>query len=107
MKEMKIFTKKEELILLAVCHLEQEACLLSIRQQIKIFTGKTYSVGTIYAPLNRLHVYGYLKVRKDLPESSSSSKRVQYYFLTDSGRTALRKLKRQTELMWQGIEIET
>lgn len=103
---MKIFTKKEELILLTVCHLGKEACLISIREQIKIFTGKTYSVGTIYAPLNKLHVYGYLGMKKDHPESSAGSKRVQYYYLTGSGIEALRSLKRQTELIWQGIEIE-
>jgi len=104
---MKIFTKKEELILLAVCHLGKEACLLSIREQIKKFTGKTYSVGTIYAPLNRLFVYAYLGVKKDRPESSISSKRIQFYYLTASGLDALKNLKRQTELMWKGVEIET
>lgn len=103
---MKLFTKKEELILLAVCQLGEEACLISIREQIKKFTGKTYSVGTIYAPLNRLHVYGYLEIRKDLPENSNSSKRVQYYFLSGSGWEAIKSLKRQTELMWRGVEIE-
>ncbi len=64
---MKIFTKNEEQILLAIYHLEDEAYLIPIRAEIKKYTGKTYSVGTIYAPLNRLHEYGYLKtyVKKD------------------------------------------
>ena len=55
---MKNFTKKEEQILLAICNLGDGACLMSIRDEIKKYTGKSYAVGTIYAPLNRLDTYG-------------------------------------------------
>lgn len=102
---MKIFTKNEEQILLAIYNLGEDAYLIPVRAEIKKYTGKTYSVGTIYAPLNRLHQYGYLKtcVKKD--KSLGSKKPIKYYRLTKSGYKALAQLKRQNELMWKGINV--
>jgi len=80
---MKVFTKKEEQILLSIYHLKDKAYLIPIREEIKKYTGKEYSVGTIYAPLNRLHVYGYL---------------------TKRGYAALGALKNQNEMMWKGFK---
>jgi DNA-binding PadR family transcriptional regulator len=102
---MTIFTKKEELIFLAVYHLGENACLITIRDEIKRFTGRTYSVGTIYAPLSRLEAYGYLEIRKARPHAGPSSKSIQYYRLTSQGRIALADLKRQTERIWKGIDV--
>ncbi len=102
---MKTFTKKEELAFLAVHHLGDDACLVTIRDQVKRFTGKSYSLGTIYAPLSRLEAYGYLEIRKVRPHDGASSKSIQYYRLTPRGRNALADLKRQTERIWNGIEL--
>ena len=54
--------------------------------------------------LSRLYAHGYLELRKDLPENSASTKRVQYYRLTPQGNKALAGLKRQMEMMWDGID---
>jgi len=97
---MRTFTKKEEQILAAVFCLENNAYLISIREQIKAFTGRYYSVGTIYAPLNRLHVYGYLKTEKRPADQETGGKAIQYYSLTHRGLEALAELKKQAEAMW-------
>jgi PadR family transcriptional regulator PadR len=102
---MKIFTKNEEQILLAIYHLGEEAYLIPIREEIKKYTGKYYSVGTIYAPLNRLHQYGYLETVLKKPESPDTGKPIKYYRLTKSGLKALVQLKQQNELMWRGIKV--
>ncbi len=103
-KRMRVFTKKEEQILLAIYHLKNEAYLIPIREKIKEYTGKYYSVGTIYAPLNRLHKYGYLKAFVEKPDASSVGKPIKYYRLTKKGFAALEALKKQNELMWEGFE---
>jgi len=102
---MRTFTKNEEQILLAIFHLKDEAYLIPIREMIKKFTGKYYSVGTIYAPLNRLHSRGYLKTYVEKPGSSSGGKPIKYYRLTKDGLTALEALKKQNELMWEGFKV--
>ncbi len=101
---MKTFTKKEEQILLAIYHLGNEAYLISIREKIKNYTGKYYSVGTIYAPLNRLHVYGYLTASVEKPDAASGGKPIKYYRLTKKGYAALEALKKLNELMWEGFK---
>jgi DNA-binding PadR family transcriptional regulator len=102
---MKIFTKKEEQILLAIYQLKNDAYLIPIREEIKKYTGRYYSVGTIYAPLNRLHVYGYLAAHVKKPDAAIGGKPIKYYSLTKKGYAALAALKKQNELMWEGIEL--
>jgi DNA-binding PadR family transcriptional regulator len=102
---MRNFTKIEELILLAVHHLGEEAYLITIRDRIRAFTGRTYAVGTVYAPLSRLEAYGYLRAVKSRPPDSPHSKSIQYYRLTQQGRAALGELYRQSERMWKGFEV--
>ena len=102
---MKIFTKKEEQILLAIYHLKDEAYLIPIREKIKEFTGKCFSVGTIYVPLNRLHVHGYLEAQVKKSNASTGGKAIKYYKLTKRGLAALAALEKQNRLMWEGFEI--
>jgi PadR family transcriptional regulator PadR len=101
---MKVFTKKEEQILLAIYHLKDEAYLIPIREKIKEFTGKYFSVGTIYVPLNRLHAYGYLAAYVQKPDTSSGGKPIKYYKLTRRGLAALASLEKQNKLMWEGFK---
>ena len=101
---MKVFTKKEEQILLAIYHLKNEAYLIPIREKIKEFTGKYFSVGTIYVPLNRLHVYGYLEAHVKKPDTSAGGKAIKYYKLTKRGLAALAALEKQNKLMWEGFK---
>ena len=102
---MKLFTKKEEQILLAIYHLKENAYLIPIREEIKRYTGKFYSVGTIYAPLDRLHRYGYLAVNVQKPEHSSGGKPIKFYSLTKKGNAALEALEKQNRMMWKGFKI--
>ena len=94
-------TRKEEQMLLAIHFLQDEASLIKIRERIHKYTGKKYSVGTIYAPLNSLHLNGFLE--SCLEKVTESKKPVRYYRLTQKGYKALAFLKKQTEEMWDGF----
>jgi len=94
-------TRKEEQILLAVHFLSTNAFLNTIRERIKQYAGKNYSLGTIYVPLNRLDMKGYLE--SHLKKVKSSNKPVRYYKVSPEGYEALADLKTSTEKMWQGF----
>ena len=96
-------TRKEEQVLLAVYHLKDNAYLITIREMVKKYTGKSYSVGTIYAPLNRLHINGYLRSDVVKPEGIQGGKPIKYYRVTKMGVEALTDLKRQNDTMWEGF----
>jgi DNA-binding PadR family transcriptional regulator len=98
---MSELTRKEEQILLAVHFLQNDAYLVTIRDRIKQMTGTEYAVGTIYAPLNRLHINGYLD--SYLKSTKVSNKPVRYYTVTKQGYEALTEIKKLTEEMWEGF----
>ena len=100
---MEGLTRREEQVLLAVHYLKTEAYLIPIREQIKTFTGKDYSVGTIYAPLNRLLINGHLDSFVKKPDFPQSGKPIKYYRLTKKGYKSLANLSRQNALMWKGF----
>ena len=101
---MENLTRREEQILLAIFHLREEAYLIPIREMIKKYTGKYYSVGTIYAPLNKLHIDGYLDSFLKKPQLPERGKPIKYYRLTKKGFRALEKLKRLQAQMWDGFK---
>jgi len=97
---MKELTRKEEQVLLAVHRLQDEAYLITIREQIYRFTGTHYSVGTIYAPLNRLNINGYIESCTGRNTNFSSKKPIRFYRLTKKGRTALLELQKAYSRLW-------
>lgn len=100
---MNELTRKEEMILLAIYALKENAYLITIREQIKKFTGKYYSVGTIYAPLNRLNINGFLDSRMEKVPDGAGTKPVRFYRISKQGYLALAHLKELNDEMWDGF----
>lgn len=100
---MKELTRKEEQVLLAVHYLKTEAYLITIREQIFNYTGTHYSVGTIYAPLNRLNINGYIESYTSRNPDFSSKKPIRFYRLTPKGQSALVELQRAYNRLWTGF----
>jgi len=98
-----LLTRTEELILLAVWRLQEDAYCLPIRSQIEEITGEKVSLGSIYMPLDRLMKRGYLEstLSEATPERGGRHKRI--YKLTKEGMNALEKIREVQSRMWQGI----
>jgi DNA-binding PadR family transcriptional regulator len=100
---MEMLTKLEELILLSVWKLKENAYGTTIYKYITDVTDKKLSLGGVYFPLDRLAKKGYLRayIGEATPERKGLSKR--YYGLTDKGNQALGEIKRINEIMWAGF----
>lgn len=100
---MKLPSRSEELMLLAVWRLQENAYAVTIREQVNRVTGKTWSFGTIFVTLDRLSKKGYLtsELGEPTPERGGRSKR--FYRLTQAGRIALLDIRRLEQSMWEGI----
>jgi PadR family transcriptional regulator PadR len=98
---MDIFTKLEELILLSVWKLGDNAYGTTIFKLISDVTGKKLSLGGIYFPLDRLVKKGYLNsfIGEATDERRGLSKR--YYSLSELGLKSLEEIHRVNEVMWQ------
>jgi DNA-binding PadR family transcriptional regulator len=98
-----LLTRAEELILLAVWRLKDNAYCVPIHQHVTEITGEKWSLGSIYMPLDRLVKKGHLEsyLSEATPERGGRHKRI--YQLTGDGREALRKVRDVQKRMWGGI----
>lgn len=100
---MNLLTRAEELILIAIWRLKDNAYCVPIHQHVTEITGEKWSLGSIYMPLDRLVKKGYLDsyLSAATPERGGRHKRI--YHLTGEGRDALRKVRDVQKRMWRGI----
>lgn len=97
---MRILSRIEELVLLSVWHLKDEAYGVTIRKHIIQYTGKEWSIGAIYVPLDRLTKWGYLKSIQGEPKPERGGRSKRYYRITNAGLEALKYTKKVHEKMW-------
>ena len=100
---MKILSKPEELVLLSVFRLKDEAYGVTIRNLLISETGVDWSIGAVYVPLSRLAQAGFLETTLGEPTAERGGKRKKYYHLTPRGIKALKFTKRVNESMWTNI----
>jgi len=99
---MRLLSRAEELILLAVWKLQEKAYSVQIRELLMEVTGKYWSFGAVYMPLDRLVKQNMLEsfLADPTPERGGRSKRI--YKPTKYGLEALLEIKRVAETMWDG-----
>ena len=102
---MKLLSRKEEIILLAVWKLQNEegAYGVTIRRYIEDKTGLKWLFGAIYAPLGRLLDTGYVEAFESEPLPERGGRRKILYRLTKNGEDALRKVKEVENALWMEI----
>lgn len=100
---MKLLSRPEEFVLLAVWRLQEDAYSLPIRKQLSATTGHDWSLGSVFSPLDRLEKKGLLvsMFSDATPERGGRPKRI--YRLTMKGRQALLHTRKVEESMWVGI----
>lgn len=99
----KFMTRNEEIILLAILKLKDDAYGVSIRKQIYRDMGHKWSFASIYQPLDNLVRKKYVRRIKGDPTARRGGKSKFYYKVTPEGLRNLQKLKRAHEQVWAGI----
>ena len=89
--------------MLATWKLQGDAYSLPIREQVSKITGRSWSLSSIYTPLDRLTRKGLLtsSLTPPVPERGGRPKRV--YGLTPRGRQALLHIRTVEQAMWSGV----
>lgn len=100
---MKLLSRLEEFLLLAVWRLQGEGYAVTIRDHLQRVTGKKWSFGSLFVSLDRLVKKGYLtsSLTEPTPERGGRSKRI--YQLTPVGLQALAEAKSVEQAMWEGL----
>ncbi len=99
---MKLLSRSEEMVLLAVWKLQDEAYCVPIRSELMQITCKNWSFGSIYDPLERLERKKLLESYLTEPTRERGGRSKRIYRLTRHGKKALMELKKIQETLWQG-----
>ena len=94
----------EQVVLLAVVHLGEDAYGASIRREIEERGGRTVTIGAAYATLDRLVDKGYLKTREAESADRGGQPR-RFFSITPNGVAALEEARTLQARMWRGIEL--
>lgn len=98
-----LLSKAEEMILLAIYRLEDNAYGVSIRQQILDTAKKDYTYGTLYGILEQLVRKGYIVRIKGDPTPERGGRSKTFYALTPDGIASLRNAMEMHRRVWDGI----
>lgn len=100
---MKFLSRSEEMFLLSIWRLQDNAYGVTIRNNLQKVTGKTWAFGALFITLDRLVKKGFLTsyLTEPTPERGGRSKRM--YKLTADGLEALKEIKKMQEALWDGI----
>ncbi len=100
---MKILSRKDELVLLAVWRLQDNAYGVPILKHIIKNADTDWSLGTIYDTLDRLADWDYVTSYQSDPTPERGGKSKRYFKITEEGIKALKHMKKVQESMWLGL----
>jgi len=100
---MDILSRIEEILLLAIWKLEDNAYGISVREQVERDTGVKWMSGAIYAPLNRLKKNGYVRTLQAKNSAKKGGRPRIYYQLTKLGMRKLATIQEVTQSIWMDV----
>ncbi|MCP4725735.1 MAG: PadR family transcriptional regulator [bacterium] len=100
---MKLLSRAEELVLLAIWRLQDNAYCVPIREQVQIVTGKEWTFGAVYIPLHRLEKKGFVDSILGNATTERGGRSKRYYKVRKKGLKALSEIKKVENAMWDGI----
>jgi DNA-binding PadR family transcriptional regulator len=93
----------EQLLLLAVVHLGEDAYGVTIRQEVEARTGRDVAIGALYTSLDRLERKGFVRSTMSEPTPDRGGRSKRCFSLKPAGATALRQSRQRLARMWDGL----
>ena len=100
---MRLLSRLEEIIILSIWRLQDNAYGITILDEVEKATGKTWLTGSIYASLSRLLKQGLLITVEGEPTAVRGGRRKIFYRLSHEGKEALLAAKRVNDFLWNSI----
>ena len=95
----------EQIVLLAVLRLGDDAYGVPIRREIEKRAGRAVTVGALYSTLDRLEAKGYVSSWFADPTAERGGRSRRYFRLEPAGSEALARAKEVLERMWKGVRL--
>ena len=100
---MEVLSKTEEMILLIIWQLKDDAYGVTIRKKLNESTSKNFSIGGVYVPLDRLVRKGFLDAYQGEPTPERGGMSKRYYSITKAGIKALNESRKVYENLWDEL----
>ena len=95
----------EELVLLTVAVLGDDAYGVTIQEEINTRAGRSVSIGALHSTLTRLEEKNYLKSKMGGATSERGGRRKRFYEITRTGKAALNSSKSLRDKLWMDSKV--
>lgn len=96
----------EQIVLLAMARVGDQAYAVSIHDEILRTTGRSVSIPAVYVTLSRLEKKGLVSSWMGEPSPKRGGRAKRYFELSDEGRDALEESREVFDQLWSGLELE-
>ena len=93
----------EELVMLSVGILYDDAYGLAIQKEIKERCKRSITISTVHSVTSRLEEKGYLSARYDGATPERGGRRKRLFRLTSAGQLTISRMKEMRDEMWRAI----
>ncbi|HTF21382.1 MAG TPA: helix-turn-helix transcriptional regulator [Chryseolinea sp.] len=91
----------EELVLLTIASLEDDAYGVSIKESIEERASRTISIGALHSTITRLEEKGMIKSWMGSPTAERGGRRKRHFQLTHAGKVAVHEIKNLRDELWK------
>lgn len=95
----------EQMVLLAILRLGEEAYGVTIREEIAACTGREPSPGALYTTLDRMEQKGVVRSWMGEPTAQRGGKAKRYFAVTKTGRSALVNAQQAYQRLLHGLDL--
>jgi len=95
----------EQVVLLAIARLEEDAYGMRVRAEIESRAGRRATIGAVYATLERLVGKGYARETEVPGGAERSGLARRFYEITPAGKGALEDARELQARMWSGLKL--
>lgn len=97
----------EEIVLLTVAILGEEAYGVTVTQELEQKTGRSVGFSTVHTTLQRLEEKGFLASQMGGATAERGGRRKRFFTVTAAGRKALVEVKQVREELWGALPPQT
>jgi DNA-binding PadR family transcriptional regulator len=91
----------EELVLLTIASLAEDAYGVAIKESIEKRADRSISIGALHSTITRLEEKGYLKSWIGEPTQERGGRRKRYFEVTHQGKIELHNMKALRDELWK------
>lgn len=95
----------EQLVLLALLRLRDNAYGMTIRRELEERAQRDVSIGAVYATLERLEEKGFVASRMGDATAERGGRAKRYFAVTGAGAEALNDSREVLTKMWRGLKL--